>query len=116
MFVQHPPLQPVLAPPQSCWHEWMASEQALSDEQSDAALQPQSPFAHARLLPCAVQLVHAPPLIPHAVAVVVPATHVPFAQQPPLHGWVCEHDVVHRVPLHAYPGGQLLVMVQVMVH
>jgi hypothetical protein len=27
-FEQQPPLQPVFAPPQSCWHEWIAIEQA----------------------------------------------------------------------------------------
>jgi hypothetical protein len=66
------------------------------------------------LLPCVMQSVHMPPLVPHA-APVVPVTHVPFAQHPPLHIWFCEHDVVHVVPLHAYPAGQLVVMSQLVV-
>jgi hypothetical protein len=98
--VQHPPLQPVLAPPQSCWHEWIAIEQAFSREQSEAAPQPQTPPTQALLLPWVAQSVQAPPLVPHAAAA-IPTTHVPPAQQPPLHVWFCEHDVAHVLPLHA---------------
>jgi len=42
--------------------------------------------------------------------------HVPFAQHPPLHIWVGEHAVVHVLPLQAYPAGQLVVTVQLVVH
>jgi hypothetical protein len=115
MLVQHPPLHPVLAPPQSDWHEWIASEQAVIEAQSVAALQPQSPATHALLVPCVAQSLHAPPFVPHAAAA-VPVTQVPFAQQPPLHAWVAEHAVVHVPPLHAYPGGQSDVNVHVVVH
>jgi hypothetical protein len=55
---------------------------------------------HAVLLPCVAQSEQAPPLAPHAAAA-IPATHVPPAQQPPLHVWLCEHAVVHVLPLHA---------------
>jgi hypothetical protein len=100
-FEQQPPLQPVFAtPPQSCWHEWIAIEQAFSEAQSAAAAQPQTPPMHAVLLPCVAQSEQAPPLAPHAAAA-IPATHVPPAQQPPLHVWLCEHAVVHVLPLHA---------------
>lgn len=114
-FEQHPLLQPVLAPPQSCWHEWMASEHALRVAQSVAALQPQAPPTHPMLLPGVTQSVHMPPLVPHA-APAVPATQVPFAQHPPLHVWVGEHAVVHVLPLQAYPAGQLVVTEQLVVH
>jgi hypothetical protein len=40
------------------------------------------------------QLVHCPPLTPQA-EVATPAAHVPEEQQPPWHGWLAEHDVVH---------------------
>ncbi len=60
--------------------------------------------------PCvlAAQLLHAPPLLPHAAGA-VPATQVPDAQHPPLHGWVAgSHCVVQRsvAMSHADPAGQ----------
>jgi hypothetical protein len=63
-------------------------------------LQPHSPATQPWLLLCVAQSVHAPPLAPHAVAA-PPATQVPFAQHPPLHVWVGEHDVVQVLPLQA---------------
>jgi len=98
--VQHPPLQAVLAPPQSVWHEWIVNEQAVSEAQSVPALQPQSPPTHARLVLPDAQSVQAPPFVPQAAAA-VPTTQMPPAQQPPLHVWSAEHDVVHVLPLHA---------------
>jgi hypothetical protein len=78
----------------------MAIEHALSVAQSDAVAQPQMPPTHALLFACVAQSVQAPPLVPQAVAA-DPTTHVPPAQQPPLHVWVGEHDVVHVLPSHA---------------
>jgi hypothetical protein len=40
------------------------------------------------------QELHAAPLPPHAVGD-CPATQLPDAQQPPLHAWEAEQDVVH---------------------
>jgi hypothetical protein len=78
----------------------MAIEHALSAAQSDAVAQPQIPPTQALLFACVAQSVQAPPLVPQAAAA-DPTTHVPPAQQPPLHVWFCEHDVVHVLPLHA---------------
>jgi len=90
----------LVPPPQSCTHEWITSEQAWSEAQSVATLQPQRPLTHAVLVLWAAQSVHWPPLVPHAAAA-VPATQVPFEQQPPLHTWLCEHEAVQVLPLHA---------------
>src|SRR5262249_43633973 len=83
MFLQPPPLQPVLLPPQSCSHECRGIEQALSAWQSVAALQPHTPATHALFEAWPAQFVQAPPLVPQA-APAVPVTQVPALQQPPL--------------------------------
>ena len=114
MFEQQPPLQGVLAPPQSPSHWWSAVEHALSRGQSAATLQPHVPPTQAVLLGCAEQLTHPPPLVPHAPAA-VPPTHVPFAQQPPWHAWPELHVVVQVVPLQAWPKGQSVVLEQRLV-
>jgi hypothetical protein len=67
------------------------------------------------LLAWPAQFAHAPPVVPHAEAA-VPTTHVPELQQPPLQNCDDEQDVVHVVPLHAYPGGQSEVKRQLSVH
>jgi hypothetical protein len=60
------------------------------------------------LLPQARQ---APPLVPHA-DVVLPATHVPLAQQPPLQRLVELHAEVQVPLLHAMSAGQSLAALQ----
>jgi hypothetical protein len=91
--LQQPPLQGWL-PLHEVTH-WCIAR--LHDEpagQSPVLLQPQLPpplvarHCAPRLL--VLQSAHSPPESPHTPSV-VPATHWPFEQQPPLHGWVAEH-------------------------
>jgi hypothetical protein len=103
---------------------WLASPQAISQTcvvllhdfkapQSAATLQPHTPATHALPFALPVQLAHVMPFEPQVVAP-VPALQVPELQQPPLHGCVPLHVVVHAcvVVLHALPLGQSLVMLQ----
>ena len=68
------------------------------------------PLTGSQACPCvlAPQPLQAPPLLPHWLTA-VPATQVPPAQHPPLHGWVAAlHWVVQRCVAvsHAVPAGQ----------
>ena len=76
-------------------HVPLLVSQASPGTQSDALLQPQVPFAR-QASPDATPMheAHVAPDAPQAVCV-VPETHVPALQQPPLHVWVDEHAVVH---------------------
>jgi hypothetical protein len=114
-FEQQPPLHPVFAPPQRPWHWCSAVEQAFNDAQSVATLQPQAPFTQAKLFAWELHGTQAPPPVPHAEPE-RPDTQLPFWQQPPWQAWFALHDVVHVVPLHAYPEGQSVVVEHRLVH
>ena len=89
--------------------------QALSAGQSVAVPQPHVPVdMHTCPDEFPPQATHAPPVVPHA-PFAEPKTQAPaLLQQPPLHGWVAEHAVVH-IPLaasHAWSGGQSAALAQ----
>ena len=88
--------------------------QASSVGQSVAIAQPQSPVDR-QALPDEPprQKPQVPPSIPQARGD-VPAAHMPELQQPPLHGWLPEHVLVHTPLLvsHASSAGQSVAMAQ----
>jgi hypothetical protein len=100
--LQQPPLQMIVVPlhavEHACvdvLHAWLAGQAAL-------VAQPHAPPKQSCDGPHAPQR---PPFVPHAPAL-VPATHVPPEQHPPLHGLDDPHAVEHVPPLHARPGRQ----------
>jgi hypothetical protein len=114
---QQPPLQPVwLAPPHDVLQRWVMVLQVLPAGQSVARLQPQVPERHRWPAPFIVQSVQAAPVVPQAVLLLVPATHAPAEQQPPLHPvWLAPPQaVLHRcvMVLQVLPAGQSVATLQ----
>jgi hypothetical protein len=104
---QHPPLhcpEPVQPDVQRL------ALQALPVEQSDAVTQPQTPETH--LFPFAVaHEMHVAPVAPQT-SLAVPAAQVPALQHPPLQTDTALHVVLHTSPLHAWPTGQSVAVLQ----
>lgn len=85
--------------------------QAIPDGQSFAWTQPQAPPTHCEPLALPAHVAHALPFVPHASGA-VPATQVPFEQQPPLQAWFAS-QVVTQLPLvQERPVGQSLDVTQ----
>lgn len=84
---------------------WAPAPQSFTEVQPHCP----PPATGSQTWPCVLpeQLLHAPPLLPHC-PLVVPATHLPPLQQPPLQGCVALHVPVHRwvVVSHAASAGQ----------
>ncbi|MCC6806582.1 MAG: hypothetical protein IT381_04085 [Deltaproteobacteria bacterium] len=79
---------------------------------SPSAAQPQVLLpSHTEPSTVAAQSTHAPPVPPHAAGA-VPAMQVPLLQQPPLHGCVASHAVVHTLPLQAWYEPQSVSLLQ----
>ncbi len=92
-----------------------ASPTPLEQGQSvDATLQPHTPETQAVPVVSPVQTLHVSPFFPHCVGSLVPVTHDPALQQPPLQSWVAEQLDVHVcVPVsHAVLVGQSVAELQ----
>jgi hypothetical protein len=96
--MQQPPLHGCDAE-QVVVHRCVVVLQALPMAQSVVPLQPQEPppetISHTLPFGLPVQLWQAPPPTPQAVCM-VPTTHEPDEQQPPLHSWVAVQVAVQR--------------------
>jgi hypothetical protein len=92
--LQQPPLH-ASVPEHVVPHRPVVVSQASSVGQSLAIAQPQTPVDR-QALPDEPpgQKPHVPPSMPQARGD-VPVAHMPELQQPPLHGWLPEHVVVH---------------------
>jgi hypothetical protein len=98
-------------------HWWLVVLQAdplgQSLDELHPQLPPEPPTTHAAPMLEPVQSWQLPPLAPQ-VGLLVPATQLPPEQQPPLHGCIDEHELVHLCvdPSHACPLGQSLAELQ----
>lgn len=117
--VQHPPLHGCVDGLHCTTQRCVVVSHALPAGQSENELHPQNvlPPLVMHCAPAALdaQLVHAgSPLLTAHAPPVVPATHVPALQQPPLHARFPAHDVEHAcvTGLHACPARQSVALVQ----
>ena len=110
-LVQHPPLHVCVAL-HAVVHAWVVVSHAIPWAQSAAVLQPHEValLMHAEPALAATHVAHVPPTLPHEIAAVLLAAHVPALQHVPLHARPVAQVVLH-VPVavsHASPTGHWL--------